>query len=200
MDGAMPADQARASKTQSKEEDERLSRLMQAAQSGDNRAYAALLQDVAVLLRRFVRSRRRGSDPSDLEDIVQDIMISLHAVRATYDPSRPFTPWLLAIARNRLVDAARRYGRSLSHDSKDYDVMLSLYTEDRSERGDGFDKDALMSAIERLPASQRRAIELMKLQELSLDEASRATGSTVGSLKLLVHRAMKNLRKTMGRV
>lgn len=200
MDGGMPAEQARASKAQSTEADERLSQLMQAAQAGDNRAYATLLQDVAVLLRRFVRSRRRGSDQSDLEDVVQDIMISLHAVRATYDPSRPFTPWLLAIARNRLVDAARRYGRSLSRDSKDYDVVLSLYTEDRSERGDGVDKDALMSAIQRLPSSQRRAIELMKLQEMSLDEASRATGSTVGSLKLLVHRAMKNLRKTMGRV
>lgn len=200
MDGVMPAEQARASRGHSKEEDERLSRLMQAAQAGDNRAYAALLQDVAVLLRRFVRSRRRGSDPSDLEDVIQDIMISLHAVRATYDPSRPFTPWLLAIARNRLVDAARRYGRGLSHESKDYDVVLSLYTQDRTERDDGFDKDALMSAIQRLPSSQRRAIELMKLQELSLDEASKATGSTVGSLKLLVHRAMKNLRKTMGGV
>jgi RNA polymerase sigma-70 factor (ECF subfamily) len=43
---------------------------------------------------------------------LQDVLLSLHAVRATYDPSRPFMPWVFAIVGNRLVDGARRYVRS----------------------------------------------------------------------------------------
>ena len=40
----------------------------------------------------------RHRDLSDAEDAVQDILLTVHAVRYTYDPTRPFGPWLVAIA------------------------------------------------------------------------------------------------------
>jgi RNA polymerase sigma-70 factor (ECF subfamily) len=49
-----------------------------------------------------------------------------------------------------------------------------------------------------LPPGQRQALELMKLQEMSLKEAAAATGMTVGALKVSVHRAMATLRKVLG--
>ncbi len=91
-------------------DDERvLEQLMRAAQDGDTAAYERLLKSLIGLLRRTVRQRRPFLQPADIEDIVQDILLSLHAVRSTYDPGRPFMPWLMAIARNRMADAARRY-------------------------------------------------------------------------------------------
>src|SRR5260370_14241214 len=91
--------------------DLRLAALMQAAQDGDRVAYARLLQELVPLLQRLVRRRLGFLQPTDREDLVQDILMSLHAARATYDPRRPFTPWLMSIARHRMGDRARRHSK-----------------------------------------------------------------------------------------
>src|SRR5262249_10298421 len=96
---------------QGSEQDRRFAELMRAAQGGDSSAYVELLGLITPLLRPAVRRRRGFLQLPDIEDIVQDILLSLHTVRATYDPARPFWPWLMAIARNRMVDSARRHGR-----------------------------------------------------------------------------------------
>ena len=81
---------------------------MQAAQNGDKNAYRDLLHEITPIVRATIRARRKFLQNQDVEDIAQDILLSLHAVRATYDPTRPFMPWLMAITRNRMADAARR--------------------------------------------------------------------------------------------
>jgi RNA polymerase sigma-70 factor (ECF subfamily) len=58
--------------------------------------------------------------------------------------------------------------------------------------------EALHHAIRALPAGQRQAIELLKLQEMSLKEASVATGTSVGALKVATHRAIVSLRRMLG--
>jgi RNA polymerase sigma-70 factor (ECF subfamily) len=63
--------------------------------------------------------------------------------------------------------------------------------------GDYGDPDALRQALGVLPAGQREAIEMLKLQEMSLKEASAATGMSVGALKVATHRAMNALRKLL---
>src|SRR5579862_6898885 len=92
-----------------------LADLMRAAQAGDGHSYAQLLEKITPRLRRIVRSQRPFLQLEEIEDVVQEILLSVHAVRATYDPERPFIPWLLAITRNRLADAARRFARSTAH-------------------------------------------------------------------------------------
>jgi DNA-directed RNA polymerase specialized sigma24 family protein len=64
-----------------------LSELMRAAQAGDQRAYAKLLQELAPLLRRAIRSQRGFLQPSDIEDLVQDILLSLHQARDLRSPA-----------------------------------------------------------------------------------------------------------------
>src|SRR5579871_2899818 len=91
-------------------------RLMRAAQAGDTDAYGELLNAITPLLRRLVRRRRTFLGADEVEDLVQDILLSVHSVRATYDSARPFTPWLLTIARNRLADSARRFARTSSRE------------------------------------------------------------------------------------
>jgi RNA polymerase sigma-70 factor (ECF subfamily) len=96
-----------------------------------------LLRIVTPRVRRVI-ARQRGFAGSDVvEDLVQDVLLSLHAVRATYDPRRPFMPWLLAILRNRLVDGARRHGRTVNHEMsvEDLDVTFQR-TGTNSDVGD----------------------------------------------------------------
>jgi RNA polymerase sigma factor (sigma-70 family) len=181
-------------------ENEQFAALMRSAQAGDARAYAQLLTSITPRLRSFLRGQRRSLSVDDPEDLVQDVLLSLHAVLATYDPNRPFMPWLLAIARNRLADSARRYGRHSAHEVQ----VAALPTDVPEERtgidtNDYGDPEALRRAIRDLPRGQRRAIEMLKLQEMSLREASVASGMSTGSLKVSVHRAVRALRKALAK-
>src|SRR5690348_2153083 len=81
------------------------SALMARVQQGDRLAYRTLLQEVVPYLRQVAAAHHRAS--ADIEDAVQDVLLTLHAIRHTYDASRPFKPWLLAIARRRMADRLR---------------------------------------------------------------------------------------------
>jgi RNA polymerase sigma-70 factor (ECF subfamily) len=179
--------------------DEQLRLLMRAAQRGDADAYRALLTAVTPRIRRIVLARRGFLGVADTEDVVQDVLLSVHAVLATYDPSRPFMPWLLAIVRNRLVDAARRQGRQRAHETQvdDLEVTFGEIAANTADEGIG-DVGELEHAIRALPAGQRQAIELLKIQEMSLKEASAATGTSVSALKVATHRAIGSLRRILG--
>jgi RNA polymerase sigma-70 factor (ECF subfamily) len=176
-----------------------LGQLMRAAQQGDPAAYLRLLRTVAPRIRQIVIRRRAFAGSADVEDLVQDVLLSLHAVRATYDPARPFVPWLLAIVRNRLVDGARRYartsGREVQIDEDDVTFSEPATNLDIEELGDA---QALHDAVRALPDGQREAIQLLKLEELSLKEAAEVSGTSVGALKVATHRAMATLRRTLG--
>ena len=180
--------------------EDRFAALMKAAQGGDTEAYAVLMQELAARLRQIVRHRRGFLDPADIEDLVQDVLLSVHAVRATYDPARPFLPWLLAITRNRLADGARRHARHGAHEVPLDDVDVTFPDSSANTRAEQYgDPEALTHAIAELPAGQRTAIEMLKLREMSLKEAAAASGTSVGALKVATHRAMDALRKKLKR-
>jgi RNA polymerase sigma factor (sigma-70 family) len=179
-------------------DDERLGGLMRAAQAGDAAAYLALLREVTPRVRQVVGRRRGPFAAADLEDLVQDILLAVHVARASYDPNRPFLPWLLAIVRNRLADGARRHARVSSHEVQveDLDVTFGDLSTNSPSESIG-DAHALRDAIQALPVGQRAAIDLLKLRELSLKEAAVVTGSSVGALKVATHRAMAALRRVL---
>jgi RNA polymerase sigma-70 factor (ECF subfamily) len=56
----------------------------------------------------------------------------------------------------------------------------------------------LRQAIDSLPQSQRQAITLLKLKEMSLKEAEAASGISIAALKVATHRGVKSLRKILG--
>ncbi len=187
-----------AEMTESTATEQRFATLMKAAQGGDAEAYATLMQELALRLRRIVRYRRTFLELADIEDLVQDILLSVHAVRATYDPARPFIPWLLAITRNRLADAARRYARLGAREVPVDDLEVTSSTERTNNKKTPYgDPEALNQAIADLPPGQRSAIEMLKLREMSLKEAASASGTSIGALKVATHRAMDALRKRL---
>jgi len=172
-----------------------LGRLMAAAQGGDRSAYRELLTRIAVPL-RSIAARQLGN-PSDAEEVVQDILLTIHAVRHTYDPARPFLPWLVTIARRRVVDRLRSHARDIVSS-----LEIQLETEtfsaspaDTPERD--WSPSALQAAIDGLPDTQRKAVTMLKLQEMSLAEAAAASGLSIGTLKVATHRAIKRLRSVL---
>jgi RNA polymerase sigma factor (sigma-70 family) len=178
--------------------DLRLAALMQAAQDGDRIAYAGLLRELVPLLQRLMRRRLGFLQPSDREDLVQDILLSLHAARATYDPRRPFTPWLMSIAHHRMVDRARRHTRVWANEVLVDEFADSAFDEVSDPPGSEYgDPEQVRQAVKGLPAGQRTAIELLKLRELSLKEAANVSGMSVSALKVAAHRAIKALRGSL---
>jgi RNA polymerase sigma factor (sigma-70 family) len=175
----------------------RLAGLMRAAQGGDGAAYAALLRDLTPLLRARIQRQLRFLKREDVEDLVQDVLLSLHAVRATYDPQRPFLPWLFGIVHNRVADGARRYARRAVLEVAVEQVPVT-FSEEATNRDEEFgDPEALAQAIRTLPSGQREAVEMLKLRELSLKEAAAVSGMSVSALKVAVHRAVKALRRAL---
>lgn len=172
---------------------------MARAQDGDRNAYRTLLNDMTPYLRSI--AARCFREPNDIEDAVQDVLLTVHAIRQAYDPGRPFGPWLVAIANRRIIDRLRGHARSkirevalaAEHETfSDDRSNLSSYGDDQS-----VNKAALHDAIEHLPPEQRQAIKLLKLEEKSLKETAVATGRSVAALKVATHRAIANLRKLL---
>jgi RNA polymerase sigma factor (sigma-70 family) len=170
--------------------------LMERAQAGDEAAYLQLLAHISPIIRGLVRRKILASRHADMEDIVQDVLVSVHVVRATYDPSRPFLPWLMSIVHHRIVDKFRRSARISANEQNVGELLETFPADPANSHAEAYGDDELLRReIEALPASQRRAIELLKLKEMTLKEAARESGMTVANLKVLVHRAMKTLRK-----
>jgi len=166
---------------------------MTLAQQGDGVAYRRLLLEITPYLRSIAASRLSAS--TDVEDAVQDVLLTIHALRHTYDPQRPFGPWLVAIAKRRAIDRFRVVARRGSRETALTPVHETFMSDETNNIEEGSDRHTLYDAIDRLPPGQREAIRLLKLEEMSLKEASMASGMSVSALKVATHRALKNLRR-----
>ncbi|UJM91722.1 sigma-70 family RNA polymerase sigma factor [Rhodanobacter denitrificans] len=189
----VPADVATANDGESPSQ--RRAAWMVAAQAGDRRAYARLLADSVALIR--ATARRQGVAQDQLDDVVQEALITVHRVRHTYDPTRSYDAWLTAIASRRAIDALRRCGRRDSRELRD-DVALDQHpdADDASAATEGEQRaQRLHEAIAELPPGQREAVEQLGLRERSLSEAAELTGRNTGALKVNLHRALKALRE-----
>lgn len=170
---------------------------MARAQEGDAQAYRRLLEEIAPYIRSIARRYLKERD--DVEDAVQDVLITVHAVRHTYDPMRPFGPWLVAIARRRIIDGLRRRGRSAAREvplDTEHETFAAPESNYQEAASDG---RALREALKDLPPGQREAIRMVKLEDMSLKEASAASGMSVAALKVAIHRGLRNLQTIFGK-
>jgi len=157
--------------------------LMIAAQGGENRAYETLLRELDAWLRRYYA--RRLPTPA-AEDAKQEALLAIHAQRHAYMPSRSFVPWVAAIARNKWVDRVREASRFASLPLSD-----EIPSEDRG--GAAISAVVVDNLLRRLKPAQARVIRLVKLQGVSIEGASEATGQSASLVKVNIHRGLKKL-------
>lgn len=184
-----PEDPHRASEETDREN---WSRLMARVQDGDCEAYLRLWQDIVPYLRKLAARQLRSAE--DIEDAIQDTLLTIHAIRQSYDPRRPFGPWLAAIASRRIIDRARRRTVLLAREVALEPEHETFSVADGKLHERVWERRSLRQAVESLPHAQRKAITLLRLRELSLKEAALESGMSVAALKVAVHRALKVLR------
>jgi RNA polymerase sigma-70 factor (ECF subfamily) len=163
-------------------------RWMEQVQQGDDDAYRTLLDDIAPSLAAFLRSRAQAAD---LEDVYQEVLLAVHRVRHTYDPRRPFEPWLFAIARFVTVSYFRRQTRARR------EVIVDVPPE-MAVGDDGPGTHQIAEALRGLSPTEREAIRLLQVEGLSFEQAAARMGTTPGAAKVRGHRAYKALRRLLG--
>lgn len=181
-------------------DDLRRSAQMAAAQAGDRGAYEALLRDCVPLIKAVAGGQ--GVPPDRRDDVVQDVLLTIHRARQTYDPARSFTAWLRVIAERRAIDLLRQLRR---HGAREFHAPLAFeaYADESADPARGVEQTEssgrVNEALAMLPPRQREAVEVLVLKEQSLTEAAAATRSTKGALKVNLHRALKTLREKLER-
>lgn len=167
--------------------EDRRAHWMERVQAGDQEAYRLLLRDVTPELRAY--ARRHVREGQDAEDLLQDVLLTLHRARHTYDPARRFEPWLYAIARNAAVDAFRRE-RLRRRVETPADEQAAADT----AAGDAGHELSAEAVLAGLPQTQRQALEMVKLAGMSIEEAAARAGVSPGALRVRLHRGYRTLR------
>ncbi len=164
--------------------------LMCASLAGDAIAHRRLLSALVPVLRRYYV--RRTNDGPEVEDLVQDTIIAVHTRRASYDPARPFGPWLFAVARYKLIDNFRKRRATVPIEGLE-DLLGDGGFEDETSA-----KLDIATLLATLPPKQAGAIRATKIEGLSIADVAARDGISESDVKISVHRGMKALARKLG--
>jgi len=172
-----------------------LEALMRNSQSGNQQTYAALLHETARMLRPYL-AKRLNFD-SEVDDLLQEILISIHKARHTYDGQRPYKPWAYAIAKFRLQDYLRaHYADHLRH-AVDISELENILPGDVTESAISY--ESISGEVEKLPQKQADILRLLHQDGYTAKEVAEKLGMNESAVKVAAHRAYKVLRSTLER-
>ena len=163
--------------------------LMERTQSGDKEAFQVLFSDIGPLITRFVR--RRVLDQADVDDVCQEVLFAIFKSRHTYQPARPFEPWLFAIIRNVLSGYLQRHRQRITWHEPMSEVP-EIFVEDQSSLA-----IELHDGLSQLSANQLEALKLTNLSGFSIAESAIHARTSTGAMKVRVHRAYESLKKSI---
>lgn len=164
--------------------------LMRAAIDGDSGAYRRLFETLTPALRASTRRScaRIGLSADEAEDIVQETLLAIHLKRQTWDTQRPIAPWIMTIARHKLIDARRRRGVSDPQSIDDLvDILAADGDEDAQDRGD------LDRLLGKLDARPRDLVRSLSVEGRSVQETAVRLNMSEGAVRVALHRAIKTL-------
>ena len=165
-----------------------------AAAEGDAHAVGQLYDALVAPIYRYVAIRvRRREDAEDLTQLVfERIVASLPRYRHR---GRPFEAWAFRIARNAVIDHARRERSHEPLDGERLETVGDGGPEALSLRGEQMRE--LRAAMEELTADQQEAIALRFAAGLSAEEAAKVMGRRAGTIRGLTFRAIASLRRRL---
>src|SRR5688572_3585750 len=179
------------------QQEQRAAALMIDTQRGDAAAYSELLTLLAATSRQYARNRL--GDVPWLDDVAQEVLLTVHKARSTWDPRRPFAPWFYAILSHRMIDVLRKE-RRVGAREVGVDVVPEVVTQSEAivDRADGIDSEKLRAVLESLPERQREVVSALKLRDESVKEVSERLGMSVSSVKVTAHRGYRAMRRLLG--
>ena len=158
--------------------------LVDAARAGDGDAFGRLYASYCRMVHGILMAR---VPRLEVDDLVQDVFLTafrkLHALR---DPSA-FGPWLAMIARNRAHDYHR-------HTPETAELPEDIAAADASEA----EAAAILAIIQSLPEAYRETLVLRLVEGMTGPEIAKRTGLTPASVRVNLHRGMKQLREKLG--
>lgn len=165
----------------------KLGELLARSQDGDLHAYDEFLFLSYDLVERAVVAKLQ----INREDVVQEILLSIHKARHSYNSSREFYPWFYAIVNARVVDEKRksfREGRKMEAYRKEVE---SIEIEDSRKKSLESDISGVLQA---LPEKERNILELNKVHGYSMKEIADYLGISLENVKVTAHRGLNNLK------
>jgi RNA polymerase sigma-70 factor (ECF subfamily) len=170
---------------------------------GDASAFRALYALVSPRLLGYLMKMARSRAVA--EDLLQQTFMKVHRARAAYVRGADPVPWIYSIAHRTFLDEARRQKRAVVRVG-DGDELPEQQADLRGELAERRDEpradpelvQATLDALAELPAQQREAVVLTKLDGKSVAEAAEIAGTTVGAMKVRAHRGYEALRKLLG--
>lgn len=164
-------------------------RLVSLTRRGNEAAFETLIDRYRSRLLAFCRHMVGSTE--DAEDILQEVFVSAYRAMLADDRELNVRPWLYRIARNRSLNHLRR-PRPTGVDSMDvFEGGAAVATADRVL--DKLDLDDLVDDVKRLPETQRTALMLREMGDLSYDQIAEAMDTSIPSVKSLLVRARVSL-------
>ena len=170
-----------------------LAALMRQSLNGDKHAYAEILQETSRFLRPFLA--KRLSFTNEVDDLLQEILLSIHKARHTYDGNRPYKPWVYAIARFRLQDYLRAHYSDHLHHADDLSELENYLHENVTESA--FTYESISGEVEKLPQKQAAILQLMHQEGYTAKEVAKKLGMNESAVKVAAHRAYRILREKL---
>lgn len=163
---------------------------MQASLSGDVGAYRELLESLSGFLRGVSRRlcNKYGMASSESEDVVQEVLLTIHLKRHTWDSSRPIGPWVTAITRNKLVDILRQRGRYVRIPIDD--VVDVLGVESVHPVADTNSIERMLSSLGNIP---QKIVKSIAMEGLSIQQTADRFQMSEVAVRVAFHRALKAL-------
>ena len=178
--------------------------LQQMALEQDQRV-AEVIKREQFRLRNFIRLR--VADPSDVEDILQDVFYKLVEANRLLMPIDHITGWLFRVARNRIIDLFRRtkterFGDRLSINEQDDELRFEdlLPSPDAGPDAQYTRKvllDELELAIDELPKEQREVFVAHELEGRSFEQIAKESGVSLNTLLSRKRYAVLRLRRRL---
>jgi RNA polymerase sigma factor (sigma-70 family) len=173
--------------------------------SDQDRQIAGIVEEEGARLRNFIR--RRVPNPSDAEDILQDVFYRLVEANRLLMPIEHVAGWIFSVARNRITDFFRKKKPELFSDTAtEDDEGELLQLEDLLPSPDAgpeaiYTRNVLLEelklAIDELPVEQREIFIAHELEGRSFNEVSAATGVKLNTLLSRKRAAVLYLRERL---
>ena len=138
---------------------------------------------------------RLTGQPGPSEDLVQEVFLRMLKYRQSYRPEAPLVPWMYGIARNAHLHHLKCQRPHIPLEDQLHEPPD--HAEGADARLEHEHHVALLDqALSRLPVAKREVLLLSRREDLTYQDVANLTNSTVGAIKVQVHRALKDLRKT----